>query len=118
MQNQTDSGFFVHQPGRLSRGAVLDVGLKCVHSCKFCYYSYLDKSDDQFRGMRRADFRTLTECKAILDGLKRNGFINFDYTGGEPTLHQDIIEITRYAHQELGLKGRIITLGQYLMRRM
>jgi len=107
-----------HPIGTLSRGAVLDVGLKCTHSCKFCYYSYLDKSEDQFRGMRRAQFRSLAECKAILDGLKAHGFINFDYTGGEPTLHPDIIEITRYAHQELGLKGRVITLGQFLMRRM
>ncbi|MEO1765706.1 glycosyltransferase [Thiobacter aerophilum] len=118
MPNGNNPGYFLHTPGRLSRGAVLDVGLKCVHSCKFCYYSYLDGSDDQFRGMRRAEFRTLEECKEILRLLAAQGFVNFDFTGGEPTLHQNIIEITRYAHQELGLKGRIITLGQYLMRRM
>ena len=118
MPTNQDPGFILHQPGTLSRGGVLDVGLKCVHSCRFCYYSYLDKSDDQFKGMRRAEFRTLEECKAILRGLKQNGFINFDYTGGEPTLHQDIVEITRYAHQDLGLRGRMITLGQYLMRHM
>ena len=110
--------YFVHVPGRLSRGAALDVGLKCVHACRFCYYSYLDKSEDQFRGMRHAKFRTLAECKEILRRLKANGFVNFDITGGEPTLHPDIIEIVRYAHQELALAGRVITLGQYLMRRM
>lgn len=107
-----------HPAGVLSRGAVLDVGLKCTHSCRFCYYSYLDRSDDQFRGMRRAQFRSLEECKAILDGLKRHGFDHFDYTGGEPSLHPHIIDITRYAHRELGLAGRMITLGQFLMRRM
>jgi len=107
-----------HPIGELSRGAVLDVGLKCTHSCRFCYYSYLDKSDDQFRGMRRAAFRSVEECKAILDGLKANGFLHFDYTGGEPSLHPHIVEITRYAHQELGLKGRMITLGQFLMKKM
>ncbi|MCL4533651.1 MAG: glycosyltransferase [Bacteroidetes bacterium] len=107
-----------HPVGRLSRGAVLDVGLKCVHSCKFCYYSFLDGSEHQFRGMRTAKFRTLDECKEILWLLKSYGFINFDYTGGEPTLHPDISEITRYAHQEMGLKGRIITLGQFLMQRL
>ena len=109
---------YIHEPGTLSKGAVLDVGLKCTHSCGFCYYSYLDKSDDQFKGMRRAKFRTLDECQEILRLLKKNGFINFDYTGGEATLHPDIIEITRYAHQELGLKGRMITLGQFLMQKM
>ncbi len=118
MTQRCESGYFLHPPGKLSRGAVLDVGLKCVHSCKFCYYSYLDKSNDQFRGMRRAEFRTLEQCKEIVRKLKTNGFVNFDVTGGEPTLHPGIIEIIRYAHQDLGLKGRIITLGQYLMRRM
>lgn len=107
-----------HPIGELSRSAVLDVGLKCTHSCRFCYYSYLDKSDEQFRGMRRAAFRSLEECKAILDGLKAHGFQHFDYTGGEPSLHPQIVEITRYAHRELGLAGRMITLGQFLMRRM
>lgn len=118
MSSVESQGYFLHRPGELSRGAVLDVGLKCVHSCRFCYYSYLDGSEDQFRGMRRAEFRTLEECKEILWLLAQQGFVNFDVTGGEPTLHQQIVEITRYAHQELGLKGRIITLGQYLMRRM
>ena len=110
--------FSVHSAGQLSKGAVLDVGLKCTHSCGFCYYSYLDKSDDQFKGMRRANFRSLEECKEILRLLKINGFLNFDYTGGEATLHPDIIEITQYAHQEIGLKGRMITLGQFLMQKM
>ena len=118
MEKTTSEGFYIHQAGKLSKGAVLDVGLKCTHSCKFCYYSYLDGTDDQFRGMRRARFRTLDECKEILRLLKQNGFINFDYTGGEPSLHPDIIEMTKYAHQELDLKGRMITLGQFLMRKM
>ena len=107
-----------HPIGKLSKGAVLDVGLKCAHSCKFCYYSYLDQSEDQFKGMRKAKFRTLEECKEILRLLKNNGFLNFDVTGGEPTLHLNIIELMRYAHHDLGLYGRIITLGQFLMKKM
>ena len=114
MSGSPNSGYYHHRAGTLSRGAVLDVGLKCTHSCRFCYYSYLDGTSDQFKGMRTAKFRSLSECKQILQLLKRNGFINFDYTGGEPCLHPDIVEMTRYAHQELGLKGRIITLGQWL----
>jgi glycosyltransferase involved in cell wall biosynthesis/MoaA/NifB/PqqE/SkfB family radical SAM enzyme len=107
-----------HPIGTLSRGAVLDVGLKCTHSCAFCYYSYLDRSDDQFRGMRRAKFRSAQECRDILRRLKAHGFLNFDVTGGEPTLHPEIVDLMRYAHRDLGLAGRIITLGQFLMRKM
>lgn len=110
--------YFFHSPGALGKGAVLDIGLKCTHSCKFCYYSYLDGSDDQFSGMRHAGFRSFEDCRQILTGLANYGFLNFDVTGGEPTLHPNIIELMRYAHQDLGLSGRIITLGQFLMRKM
>jgi pyrroloquinoline quinone biosynthesis protein E len=110
--------YYLHPPGALTKSGVLDVGLKCTHSCKFCYYSYLDRSDDQFRGMRHASFRSTEDCVAILDKLHQHGFIAFDVTGGEPTLHPEIVELMRHAHQDLGMSGRIITLGQFLMRRM
>lgn len=88
-----------------------------MHSCKFCYYSFLDGTDDRFKGMRKASFRPLDDLKKLIDSLSENKFCGFDATGGEPTLHPDIIEIIRYA-TEKGLATRIITLGQYLMRRM
>jgi pyrroloquinoline quinone biosynthesis protein E len=104
------------RPGQFSKRGVLEVGLQCTHSCKFCYYSYLDGSDDQFQGMRKAKMRSLEECKAILDGMAESGLTHFDVTGGEPTLHKDLVEIVRYGFHELGLRARIITLGQFLMR--
>jgi predicted O-linked N-acetylglucosamine transferase (SPINDLY family)/MoaA/NifB/PqqE/SkfB family radical SAM enzyme len=110
-------GYYRHHVGKPFNGAVLDVGLKCTHSCRFCRYSHLDGTENQFSGIRNANFKTPAECKRILDLFKEHSFINFDYTGGEPCLHPDIVEITRYAHQELGLKGRIITLGQWLMQK-
>lgn len=116
--SRLSSDVYSHYPGQLSHRAVLDVGLKCPHSCAFCYYSYLDNSSDQFRGMRLAKFRSLEDCKQILLGLQRNGFVNFDITGGEPSLHPNIVELTHYAHRDLGLKGRLITLGQYLLRKL
>ncbi len=106
-----------HQPGELSDGAVLDVGLKCIHSCRFCYYSFLDGSERQFSGIRKARFRTLDQCRQILDLLAVRGFYHVDVTGGEPTLHPHIVEMVRHGQQKLGLKMRIITLGQLLDRR-
>ena len=107
---------WMHPPGQLSNRGVLDVGLKCPHSCKFCYYSFSDGSDDQFRGMRRASFRPNEECRQILDGFAAGGLTHFDVTGGEPTLHPEIVELVRYARHELNLRARMITLGQFLTR--
>jgi pyrroloquinoline quinone biosynthesis protein E len=106
--------YFISPPGELSRSGVLDVGLKCTHSCKFCYYSFLDKTDNQFSGMRKANFRSLSDIKNILIGLNYNGFKSVDITGGEPTLHPDIVEIISFAENNLNIRTRIITLGQFL----
>ncbi|MBI3444885.1 MAG: glycosyltransferase [Magnetospirillum sp.] len=108
---------YFHAPLFPSRTAVLDVGLKCTHSCRFCYYSFLDGSDDQFHGMRHANFRTGEVLKQVLRQLAASGFLAFDITGGEPTLHPDLIELVRLAHAELGLSSRLITLGQFLLKK-
>ena len=109
--------FYYHPPGELSRSAVLDIGLKCTHSCKFCYYSFLGGDTDQFRGMRRAGFRDGDRLKQFLTNLRANGFLGFDVTGGEPTLHPNLVELIAHA-TEIGLFSRVITLGQFLMRKM
>jgi len=102
-----------HPIGKLSKGAVLDIGLKCPHSCAFCYYSYLNGEDEQFYGIRHSSFRTPQECTAILDLLKQSKFLNFDITGGEPVVHPGIVEIVQHS-TELSLASRLITLGQFL----
>lgn len=109
--------YYFHAPGYPSRWGVVDVGLKCMHSCKFCYYSYLNGEDDQFAGMRHADFHSREHLEILVRSLADNGFLGFDVTGGEPTLHPHMTDIIRLA-SSLGLSSRIITLGQYLMRKM
>jgi pyrroloquinoline quinone biosynthesis protein E len=106
---------FYHPPGELSRTGVLDVGLKCTHSCKFCYYSFLDGDSDQFHGMRHAKFRDGAKLWELITNLQANGFLGFDVTGGEPTLHPNLVDLVGYA-TEIGLYSRVITLGQFLMR--
>ena len=107
----THANVYTHQPGNLSKRAVLDIGLKCTHSCNFCYYSFLDKTDSQFSGMRKTPFRKLEDLYSIIDGF--TDFESFDITGGEPTLHPNIVEIIKYA-TEKNKKTRIITLGQFM----
>lgn len=110
-------GYHIHPPGRLSRWGVVDVGLRCMHECKFCYYSFLNKEEDQFVGMKRATFHSADHVKRLVGMLRTTGFIGFDVTGGEPTLSPAIVEIVERA-KLVGLAARIITLGQYLTRPM
>jgi len=107
--------YYFHTPGDPGLGGVLDVGLKCTHSCKFCYYSYWDSSEHQFQTLRKGSFRPLRDCLDILSKMAEHGLKHVDVTGGEPTLHPQIVEITRHA-KKLGLGLRIITLGQFLMQ--
>jgi pyrroloquinoline quinone biosynthesis protein E len=108
-----DSPYYLHPPGLLGRGAVLDLGLKCAHSCKFCYYSFFGATGDQFGGIRKASFQSTEHCQKIVELFAENGFRNFDVTGGEPCLHPGLADIIRTATR-LGLASRIITLGQFL----
>ncbi|WP_243358623.1 radical SAM protein [Fundidesulfovibrio terrae] len=111
-----DSCVYLHEPGRFSPRGVLDVGLKCPHSCKFCYYSYWDKTDSQFGALRKAAFRPGGDCKAILSAFAAQGLGFYDVTGGEPCAHPDMPDVVAHG-TSLGLKGRIITLGQLLTGR-
>ena len=109
-------GVSTHPAGKLSTGAVLDIGLKCPHSCAFCYYSFLDGGTDQFAGLRTASLRSTADCLEIVRLLAENGLTHLDITGGEPTTHPGLADIVRAA-SGLGLGVRVITLGQFLLRK-
>lgn len=109
--------YYLHPPGYPSRFGVVDVGLKCVHECGFCFYLYMDGSSDPTSGMRHAKFHSKEHVLGLVDGLADQNFVGFDVTGGEPALHPNIIDIAERA-TERGLVSRIITLGQFLQRPM
>lgn len=108
-------GVSLHAPGTLSRGAVLDVGLRCPHSCAFCYYSFFDGGPAQFSGLRKAGLRSTADCLEIVREVAGHGLDHLDITGGEPCVHPDLPAIVAEAAR-LGLAVRVITLGQFLPR--
>jgi len=55
-------------------------------------------------------FISLKEAMDVLDFLSRNRFLIVYFTGGEPTLHPDVIEIIKYANH-LGLVTSMTTNG-------
>jgi len=112
----TAQDYYFHPPGQIARWGVLDVGLKCPHSCVHCYYAFLPDGTEnpkKYAGMRRADWKDTAKLIAQIDAMADNGFLGFDLTGGEPTLHPDIVEIIRHATSR-GLSTRMITLAQFL----
>ena len=68
----------LHPVGELSPTGVLDVGLRCPHSCKFCYYSHFDGHEDQFHALRTLPFRELRECTELLDDFATWGLTHSD----------------------------------------
>ena len=78
-------GYDLHTPGTLSRTGVLDIGLRCAHSCKFCYYSFMAEKNGQHGALRNAEFRSTKDCLRIIELMAAQGLTNFDITGGEPT---------------------------------
>ena len=111
--------YYYHPPGQISRWGVVDVGLKCPHSCAWCYYAFLPDGTDspkKYAGMRRADWKDGDLLLAQVDAMADNGFLGFDMTGGEPSLHPQVVDIVRRA-TERGLSSRMITLGQFLTKK-
>jgi len=111
-----DTEHYLHPAGNPSQGAVLDTGLKCLHSCLFCYYRDYNGQHD-YQALRKGGFRSAEDNKRILDLFACNGYRHFDITGGEPSLHPGIVSIVRHGCMNLGLAGRLITLGQFLMQK-
>jgi pyruvate-formate lyase-activating enzyme len=109
--------YYLHAAGYPTRFAVVDVGLRCFSECEFCYNVWLNDSEDKFDGMKKIKFRTKEHIFKLLDSIKESGHCGTDFTGGEPTVHPDIVDIIRHA-TGIGLATRIITLSQYLLRPM
>jgi len=79
--------------------AVFAITSRC--NCK-CYMCDLHRREPQQI--------SLSDAKRILDFLSENKFLIVYITGGEPTLHPDIVEIVRYANS-LGLVTSMTTNG-------
>jgi MoaA/NifB/PqqE/SkfB family radical SAM enzyme len=56
------------------------------------------------------EFISLRDAKKILDFLAANKFLIVYFTGGEPTLHPDVVEVVKYANS-LGFATSMTTNG-------
>lgn len=77
---------------------------RCNCRCQHCFAALengLDESKDEL---------STTESKSLLDEIAKIGGIEVCFSGGEPLLREDIVELVAYAHKK-GLVSRVITNG-------
>lgn len=74
----------------------------CNNDCIFCH-----------NDLRRADWITLDTAKKVLDNLNENGVFQVIFTGGEPLLHPELLEMMSYA-KKLDMEVGLITNGVLL----
>lgn len=77
----------------------LELNNSCNLRCKFCSLSQ--------KGDKNIDLKM---AKKILKELKDNGIYDVYYTGGEPLLYPDFVELVNYAY-ELGMRQTLLTNG-------
>jgi len=81
------------------------VTYRCNLSCLFCYASCSCHRDDEPEEMSTA------QVKRVFDVIRHDAQVpSTSFTGGEPMLRDDIIELVGYA-KEVGLRVNLITNG-------
>jgi MoaA/NifB/PqqE/SkfB family radical SAM enzyme len=89
----------------------LRVMFELTYSCNFkCSHCYIPKS---YVGEYEAKELKTKEVFAVLDQLKNTGCFYLGFTGGEPLLRNDAIDILRYA-RELGFQVILYTNGSLI----
>jgi radical SAM protein with 4Fe4S-binding SPASM domain len=77
---------------------------RCQNRCDFCYAS------SPYRGNEMAEMTT-EEVRTVIKIIHRDAHVpTISFTGGEPTLRDDLPELVHYAHS-LGMRTNLITNG-------
>src|SRR3989338_7590934 len=81
----------------------VNLGYECNNDCLFCY----------FKNRKQTTVNLSTkEAKKRLTFIKKLGVDTIEFTGGEPTIRKDILELVRFAKHSLGFKKiSVITNG-------
>lgn len=81
----------------------LNVGFTCNNNCRFCYLT-----DDE----KKSGDRNTEEIKDDLLLYRKKGVVDVAFSGGEPTIRDDILELVSYA-EGLGFDGiEMVTNGR------
>lgn len=78
----------------LTKRADINLGYSCNEKCRFCYYL------KSVKAKRRDKDLSTREAKKIIDFIYSKGIKILDFTGGEPTIRKDFIELVDYAKKK------------------
>lgn len=85
-----------------NKQAKVIVGFECNNNCVFCY----EKTKRHLPG------KTTSELKEEIAAVKKKGFTNIHFIGGEPTIRPDIIELIAFAKAQQFSNIMITTNGR------
>lgn len=94
--------------GREFKYLRLSVTDLCNYKCNYCL-------PDGFGCETKPHKLNLNQIEAIVASFARNGIEKVRITGGEPTLHRDLVEIIRLIKQVPGIKKVALTTNGYRM---
>lgn len=76
----------------------------CNNKCEWCYASSPHRKDEQYQ-------MTTAEVKTVIDKIKTQAHVpTISFTGGEPTLREDLPELITYA-KSIGMRVNLISNG-------
>ena len=85
------------------------VTYRCNLACRFCYAGCSCRKDADASEM------TTDQVRRVLRTIRDEAKVpSVSFTGGEPTLREDLPELVRYARQDLALRVNLITNGTLL----
>ncbi len=84
----------VAAPSFLPSLAVLELTYRCNHACRYCSCPW--EYGDDFPRLPEMD---TAEWKGLIDTLCGLGVSSFGFTGGEPLLREDCLELVAYARE-------------------
>jgi len=96
---------------RLTNRVDINLGFSCNEKCRFCYYLKSVEARE-----RDKDLST-EEAKKTLDYIYSRGIRILDFTGGEPTIRKDFVELVQYAKAKGFQNISLITNGIVLARK-
>lgn len=92
--------------------AELAITDRCNIRCRFCYGACPQTERRQSGGILNRSELSTRHFKKLIKIIRHDaGVPSLSFTGGEPTLRKDLLDLIQYAAQDMGMRVNLITNG-------